>query len=322
MKFTNLLIVILCCTQLSCGQTNDKCSKLLNEELVLTDISLNDEMSKQIKLFNNCFIDAIDQEIIWSEPIISMYLVESLKKGESKNTFQDLLDFVNTLKENPEYLEIRNRFELLAEITDKKLIDKDWEKDKLKFKKIGITEKQINEIYEQSLLKGNEELTYKDLLEKVESNRNVTIGFNPPSNFEYDYDYEKIFTQTDDFNFDEALIESKQKKKKLLLYFTGYGCINARRMEDQTLNKSEILKIISNQYLFFPLYVDDQKEITIKGNPKIKNIGNKYADLQKTKFRNNNQPHFVILDEEGNLIDQIGFVDFEKFKIFLDRNKK
>ena len=106
-----------------------------------------------------------------------------------------------------------------------------------------------------------------------------------------------------------GLAYAKEVNKPILLDFTGYACVNCRKMEDYVWSDTKILSILKNEVVLISLYVDDKKElaenekyVSKETGKKIKTIGNKWSDFQITKYKANAQPYYLILDTDGNTI--------------------
>ena len=125
-----------------------------------------------------------------------------------------------------------------------------------------------------------------------------------------------------DMEYDELIGMSKQEGKPLLLYFTGYGSMNATRMNQSVLSNTVIATKIKNNYLLVPLYIDDrtplENEFLDSRGKKIKTIGQKNFILQLEKFQCNYQPFFAIVNKEEEIVGQIGYADLKAFNAFLE----
>jgi len=131
------------------------------------------------------------------------------------------------------------------------------------------------------------------------------------------------------FDYAEGINYAKVVNKPLLLDFTGHGCVNCREVEARTWSDSEILKILNTNYILVQLYVDDktllpEEEWLISSyDDKIKKtIGKINADLQITKFNNNAQPFYVLLNpyNETLLERPIGYeLDVNRYIKFLEK---
>jgi thiol:disulfide interchange protein DsbD len=100
--------------------------------------------------------------------------------------------------------------------------------------------------------------------------------------------------------------------KPLLIDFTGWACVNCRKMEEQVWPDERVAKILNEDVILVSLYVDDRTKIPESqwriekyGGKEfhIRTIGKKWSYLQASKFNRNAQPYYVLINHEG---DQIG----------------
>jgi thiol:disulfide interchange protein DsbD len=133
------------------------------------------------------------------------------------------------------------------------------------------------------------------------------------------------------FDYDEGVAYAKKINKPVMIDFTGHACVNCRKMEANIWPDKEVSQRINQEYVLIQLYVDDktdldQKEQTIsKAGRQIKTIGNKWSDLQITRFQSNSQPFYVLLDpkSETTLVDPQGAdFDAKRYLKFLDGGLK
>ncbi|SEI84598.1 thiol:disulfide interchange protein DsbD [Dyadobacter sp. SG02] len=132
------------------------------------------------------------------------------------------------------------------------------------------------------------------------------------------------------FDYQEALAYAKKVNKPVFIDFTGHGCVNCREMEARVWVDPAVLQRLNNDYVIVALYVDDKTELpesqwyTSKYDNKVKKtIGAQNADLQIVKYNNNAQPHYCLVDHEGNLLVAPKNYDLDpaKFASFLDSGK-
>ena len=131
------------------------------------------------------------------------------------------------------------------------------------------------------------------------------------------------------FDYAEGLNYAKVVNKPVLLDFTGHGCVNCREVEARTWSDSKILNILNTNYILVQLYVDDKTNlpeeewILSSYDKKLKKtIGRINADLQITKFNNNAQPFYVLLNpyDETLLERPIGYeLDVNRYTNFLEK---
>ncbi len=111
------------------------------------------------------------------------------------------------------------------------------------------------------------------------------------------------------FDYEEALAAAKSQGKPLLIDFTGHGCVNCRKMEENVWSDPQVLARLKNDFVMVALYIDERLELpeskwyTSSYDGKVKKtLGKQNADFQITRFNNNAQPYYVILDHSENLL--------------------
>ncbi len=133
------------------------------------------------------------------------------------------------------------------------------------------------------------------------------------------------------FDYEQAIQCAREKNKPLFIDFTGHGCVNCREMEARVWSDPEVLKILKNDYIVVALYVDDKSNLpesawytSTYDNKVKKSIGKQNADFQITKYNNNAQPFYVILDNDENLLvsPKAYDLDIRNFVDFLEEGKK
>jgi thiol:disulfide interchange protein DsbD len=145
------------------------------------------------------------------------------------------------------------------------------------------------------------------------ANLTLLSGFPPPLPYSlYEKDSECPLGLNCYKDLDEGIAAAKEQNKPIMLDFTGWACVNCRKMEEQVWSKDKIYKILKDDYVIISLYVDDRKELYkedqfqyIKPNGKLKNIetiGDKWATLQTLNFQNNSQPFYVLLNHNMELL--------------------
>ncbi|OYX23014.1 MAG: disulfide bond formation protein DsbD [Algoriphagus sp. 32-45-6] len=133
------------------------------------------------------------------------------------------------------------------------------------------------------------------------------------------------------FDYEQALEAAKREGKPLLIDFTGHGCVNCRKMEENVWVDPQVLKRLKEDFVMVALYIDERLELpesewyTSSYDGKVKKtLGKQNADFQITRFNNNAQPYYVILDHKEQLLAKPrGYnTDIAAFVEFLDRAKK
>lgn len=107
-------------------------------------------------------------------------------------------------------------------------------------------------------------------------------------------------------DFDEGMAYAKKHGKPVMLDFTGYGCVNCRKMELSVWVDEKVSSLINDDYVLITLYVDDKtplpEKITVQENGTervLRTVGDKWSYLQRVKFGANAQPFYVLVDNEG-----------------------
>jgi len=128
-------------------------------------------------------------------------------------------------------------------------------------------------------------------------------------------------------DYDEGMAFAAKNKLPVFVDFTGYGCVNCRKMEAAVFTNQEVEKLMS-QFVVINLYVDHRDKlpvpITVKENGKdlmLETKGEKWSYLQRVKFGANAQPYYVLLDNDGNPISNPYAYD-ENVKEFTDYLQK
>ena len=127
---------------------------------------------------------------------------------------------------------------------------------------------------------------------------------------------------TQDFNLNNHVVEAKYKDyeagmaaakaegKPVMIDFTGFGCVNCRKMEAAVWTDPSVADKLEKDYVLISLYVDDKTklpkpiEVTLPNGQKrtLRTVGDKWSYLQSSKFGANAQPFYVTLDNEGNVL--------------------
>lgn len=132
-------------------------------------------------------------------------------------------------------------------------------------------------------------------------------------------------------DYENGLAYAKEVGKPILLDFTGYACVNCRKMEDFVWSTPEILPILKDEFVLISLYVDSKEElpkeqqyVSPETGKEIVTVGNKWSDYQITRYKNNAQPYYIILDSDGKDISKpVGYTpDVEEYKAWLEEGIK
>lgn len=109
-------------------------------------------------------------------------------------------------------------------------------------------------------------------------------------------------------DYDKGLAYAKTVGKPVMIDFTGWACVNCRKMEQTVWIKPNVLQILKNDVILISLYVDDKRKLEddeivdskLKLGKKLKYIGQKWSELQTIKYKTNTQPYYVLMDHDEN----------------------
>ena len=113
------------------------------------------------------------------------------------------------------------------------------------------------------------------------------------------------------YDYNEGVAYAKKINKPVFIDFTGHACVNCRKMESAVWTDKEVLSYLSNDFVVIQLYVDDKTDLEVSeqktslySGKQITTIGNKWSDLQASRFNANSQPFYVLLDSQEKLLVQ------------------
>jgi len=149
-------------------------------------------------------------------------------------------------------------------------------------------------------------------------------AFTPPMNTQdfnlYQGSVEARFT-----DYEQGMAAAKAEGKPVVVDFTGFGCVNCRKMEAAVWSDPQVADLLNKKYVLISLYVDDKTplaetiEVTENGQQRtLRTVGDKWSYLQRSKFGANAQPFYVLLNNEGHPLmgsrsydeDVAAYVDF------------
>ena len=107
-------------------------------------------------------------------------------------------------------------------------------------------------------------------------------------------------------DYDEGMAAARAEGKPVIIDFTGFGCVNCRKMEAAVWTDAEVAGLLTQDYVLISLYVDDKTPlaepltVTVGDRQRtLRTVGDKWSYLQATKFGANTQPFYVLLDADG-----------------------
>ena len=135
-------------------------------------------------------------------------------------------------------------------------------------------------------------------------------AFAPPmSTQDFNLQSSEVKAKTNDY--DLGMQMALTSDKPVLIDFTGYGCVNCRKMEAAVWTDPQVAEIMSDDYVLIQLFVDDKTPlpepimVNVNGQEqKLRTVGDKWSYLQSSKFGANAQPFYVLLDHQGKPLSQ------------------
>jgi thiol:disulfide interchange protein DsbD len=129
-------------------------------------------------------------------------------------------------------------------------------------------------------------------------------------------------------DYEKGLAYAKTVNKPIMLDFTGFACVNCRKMENNVWSDERVLSILKNDIVLISLYVDDKRDlpkneqfISKTTGSEIETIGDKWADFMISKYKTNTQPLYVLTDLSGNSLNEttptISYTNVQEYEIWL-----
>jgi len=130
-------------------------------------------------------------------------------------------------------------------------------------------------------------------------------------------------------DFEAGIAYAKAENKPILLDFTGWACVNCRKMEENVWSESDIYPILKEEYVLISLYVDDRKELPEdqqfdfqyeSGRVKtIETVGQKWGTFQTLNFNAASQPYYVLLSPDLEVLNTaVQYTDRDAYKVWLN----
>ena len=135
-------------------------------------------------------------------------------------------------------------------------------------------------------------------------------AFSPPMSTQ-DFNLYENEVKAQFMDYDAGMEYARRQGKPVMIDFTGYGCVNCRKMELAVWADQKVADIMQNDYVLITLYVDEKTKlpepikVTENGQERtLRTVGDKWSYLQRSKFGANAQPFYVLLDNEGKPLNK------------------
>ena len=130
-------------------------------------------------------------------------------------------------------------------------------------------------------------------------------AFAPPMNTQ-DFNLYKASVEAKYHDYEAGMAAAKAEGKPVIIDFTGFGCVNCRKMEAAVWTDPKVADMLNEKYVLISLYVDDKtplaEPMTVTENGQqrtLRTVGDKWSYLQRVKFGANTQPFYVLIDNDG-----------------------
>lgn len=290
----------------------------------LSDYGMEQVVSNVYTFIGSDF-DSLDLQILLNGPIFGSIIIDLATKEQSQ-TYADLYQKFLEIKEMPQYSQLRKRQLTANDLMNRPADISNWEEDKPLFVELGLEGDMLEELRLYIENNSSSTLSYMSVLEDY---RQELDNQKREERKAKQAEFEQLFDSSL-LNETELLARSKVEKKPILLYFTGYSCVNCRKIEQNVLSDLDVLEILLESFIFKSVYVDDRTELPEKyqvevqireqRTEKLKTIGDKHMYYQISRFNVAAQPHFVVLNSENEIIEtaDYSYNSAEKFLSFLE----
>ena len=152
-------------------------------------------------------------------------------------------------------------------------------------------------------------------------------AFAPPMNTQ-DFNLHKSAVEPKSHDYEEGMAMAKAKGLPVMIDFTGFGCVNCRKMEAAVWTDPQVASVLNEKYVLISLYVDDKtplaEPVVVNENDQqrtLRTVGDKWSYLQRVKFGANTQPFYVLIDNDGNPLNGSRSYDedIQKYLDFLQK---
>lgn len=271
--------------------------------------------------------DSLDLQLFLNGPILGSLIVDLATKEDSV-TYGHLYQKLIEIKQIPQYQEIRTKQFVSNQLMDLPADINNWADDKPLFITLGFEGDLLEKLRLYIEENSSSSLTYETVLAGF---REQLDKSKKEERKEKKSELLNLVQSSIPFDEYEALSQSKIENKPILLYFTGYVCVNCRKIEHAVLYDLEVSESIIQNFIFKPIYVDDrnvlpeEEQLEVKLGEKrreLKTIGDKHIYYQMSRFNVSTQPFFVVLNSNNEVIGTADYSDntVNKFLTFLNES--
>lgn len=308
---TKIISAFLLFSLTSCGQQSKfNCKKTLNKTPYFVRHSVaepSDSLQMDFEILKYCGkLDSIDSELL-TGPMLGSIMIQHLT-NEKVITYNTILNSIGAFKKTDNYQTFREAIIASKTLESKIAASAEFENDKELLIKAGLPQSDLDGF--KTFIQSNvsQKMAYKEAFTKYSSTKQSSLP-TPTEKIEFN----KFV------DIESAIKTGKENGKRVLLYFSCYACVNARKVEDRILTDNQIKSLLAEKFNYFIAFVDDRSE----DNKTNSTVGEKFIKLQADNFRTNYQPYFCIIDKNGKVLSEIGYTNkTEEFIEFLNKGLK
>ncbi|PBQ31904.1 hypothetical protein CNR22_09020 [Sphingobacteriaceae bacterium] len=308
---TKIISAFLLFSLTSCGQQNTAdCKKILEKTPYFISHSVaekNDSLQIDFDILRSCGkLDSIDNELL-TGPMLGSIMIQHLT-NDKKVTYNTILKSINAFKKTDNYSRFRDAI-IASKTLEHKIVSADeFEKDKELLLKAGLSQSDLKGFKTYIQSNPSQGMTYREAYAKYSSTKEIS-QLAPPEKIEFS----KLV------DIESAIKTGKEKGKRVLIYFSCYACVSARKMDDRILTDNHVKNLLTENFAYFVAYTDDKSEDKESNST----VGKKFIRIQADNFQSSYQPYFYIIDEKGKVLSEIGYTGkTEDFIEFLNKGLK
>jgi thioredoxin-related protein len=308
---TKIISALLLFSLTSCGQQNKSdCKKTLDKTPYFVRHSVSepsDSLQMDFDILKSCGkLDSIDSELL-TGPMLGSIMIQHAT-NDKVITYNTILKSIGAFKKTDNYPKFRDAIIASKTLENKIVTTEEFEKDRELLVKAGLSQSELDGFKTYLQSNSSQKMTYKEAFAKYSSSKQNSQP-PPPEKIEFG----KLV------DIENAIKTGKENGKKVLLYFSCYACVNARKVEDRILTDNQVKSLLAEKFNYFIAYTDDRSEDKATNST----VGKKFIKLQADNFKTNYQPYFCIIDSEGKVLSEIGYTNkTEEFIEFLNKGLK
>jgi hypothetical protein len=322
MKNTTLLILLSILTFSACGQTKIDCNEIRNDKPYFADYKpgkMDSLISLDLQIIGNCIeLDSIDKKFFLNPQVLAVQMLQ-LTNDKKEVNYGNIIDYIAEFKSTEQYKKGRLAFEFTLKYENKVVNRADSVQVRQNFQNMGFSDSNLNEMMTVVYSDKNSNLTYKEAFAEFIQSKEPKKKPQPTKNPDLLFGH---FKEIDNLN----QLKENNSGKTTLIYFSGWGDINSRKMEEAFFNEQEIQNLFG-EYSCFIGYVDDRSAIKPEQQKQfptvpMKTKGQFINEIEKSLFPKAYQPVILIVDSNFKLVNAYSYnKEKQDFIEFLERNK-